>query len=109
LVCTVIIDTNRTDINNSIIISKKEKYMACMLCGKRRIKPTRKYTSLGLTRIEHISEGICRECAWEKIKLKCKICGEVIQKGYPRLLAHTTAVFLASDTGESSCSLPPTP
>jgi hypothetical protein len=34
---------------------------------------------------------MCRQCAWEKIKLKCKICGEIISKGYPRLLAHTTA------------------
>jgi hypothetical protein len=57
-----------------------------MLCGKRRIKPTRKYTSLGLIHIAHISEGMCRQCAWEKIKLKCRICGEIIAKGYPRLL-----------------------
>ena len=61
-----------------------------MLCGKRRIKPTRRYTSLGATQIVHISEGMCRRCAWERIKLKCKICGEIISKGYPRLLAHTT-------------------
>jgi hypothetical protein len=64
-----------------------------MLCGKRRIKPTRRYTSLGSTQIVHISEGMCRQCAWEKIKLKCKICGEIISKGYPRLLAHTTVHY----------------
>jgi hypothetical protein len=68
-----------------------------MLCGKRRIKSTRKYTSLGLTRIVHISEGMCRQCAWEKIKLKCKICGEIISKGYPRLLAHATAHYTSSE------------
>jgi hypothetical protein len=68
-----------------------------MLCGKRRIKPTRKYTSLGLTRIVHISEGMCRQCAWDKIKLKCKICGEIIAKGYPRLFAHTTTHYTTSE------------
>ena len=68
-----------------------------MLCGKRRIKPTRRYTSLGLTRIVHISEGMCRQCAWEGIKLKCKICGEIIGKGYPRLLAHTTAYYTTAE------------
>jgi hypothetical protein len=68
-----------------------------MLCGKRRIKPTRKYTSLGLTRLVHINEGMCRQCAWEKIKLKCKICGEIIPKGYPRLLAHTTAHYTTAE------------
>jgi hypothetical protein len=68
-----------------------------MLCGKRRIKPTRKCSSLGLTRIVHISEGMCRECAWERIKLKCKICGEIIAKGYPRLLAHTTTHYTTSE------------
>jgi hypothetical protein len=93
----VVINTNRTDITCRIIISKKEKYMACMLCGKRRIKPTRRYASLGLTRIVHISEGMCRQCAWEKIKLKCKICGEIIGKEYPRLLAHTTAHYTSSE------------
>jgi hypothetical protein len=68
-----------------------------MLCGKRRIKPTRRYTSLGLTRIVHISEGMCRQCAWEGIKLKCKIYGEIIGKGYPRLLAHTTAYYTTAE------------
>jgi hypothetical protein len=68
-----------------------------MLCGNRRIKPTRRYTSLGLTRKVHISEGMCRQCAWEKIKLKCKICGEIIGKGYPKLLAHTIAHYSASE------------
>jgi hypothetical protein len=68
-----------------------------MLCGKRRIKPTRKYTSLGLTRIVHITEGMCRQCAWEKIKLKCKICGEIIGKGFPRVLAHTTTHYTTSE------------
>jgi hypothetical protein len=68
-----------------------------MLCGKRRIKSTRKYTSLGLTRIVHINEGMCRQCAWEKIKLKCKIYGEIISKGYPRLLAHATAHYTSSE------------
>ena len=35
--------------------------MPCMLCGKRRIKPTRRYTSLGLIHIAHFSEGMCRK------------------------------------------------
>src|ERR687887_609301 len=74
-----------------------EEYLPCMLCGKSRIKPTRRYTSLGLTRIEHISEAMCRQCAWEKIKLKCKICGKIIGKDYPRLLAHTTAHYSPSE------------
>jgi hypothetical protein len=68
-----------------------------MLCGKRRIKPTRRYASLGLTRIVHIGEGMCRQCAWEKIKLKCKLCGEIMAKGYPRLLAHTTAHYTTAE------------
>ena len=45
----------------------------------------------------HISEGMCRQCAWDKIKLKCKICGEIISKGYPRLLAHATAHYTSSE------------
>jgi hypothetical protein len=68
-----------------------------MLCGRRRIKPTRRYTSLGLTRLVHTSEGMCRLCAWEKIKLKCKICGEIIGKGYPRLLAHIGAHYTTTE------------
>jgi hypothetical protein len=32
-----------------------------------------------------------------KIKLKCKICGEIIPKGYPRLLAHATAHYTSSE------------
>jgi hypothetical protein len=68
-----------------------------MLCGKRRIKPTRRYKSLGLIHIAHTSGGMCRECAWEKIKLKCKICGEIIAKGYPRLLAHAAAHYATSE------------
>jgi hypothetical protein len=81
-----------------------------MLCGKRRIKPTRRYTSFGVTRIEQISEGMCRQCAWEKIKLKCKICGEIIAKGYPRLVAHitshyTTAELLCNEEAEENIVL----
>ena len=68
-----------------------------MLCGRRRIKPTRRYISLGVTQIEHISEGMCRLCAWERIKHKCKICGEIIGKGYPRLLAHVKAHYTSSE------------
>jgi hypothetical protein len=68
-----------------------------MLCGKRRIKPTRRYTSLGLTQIVHIGEGMCRLCAWEKVKLKCKICGEIIAKGFSRVLAHTAAHYTGSE------------
>jgi DNA-directed RNA polymerase subunit N (RpoN/RPB10) len=64
---------------------------------KRRIKPTRRYTSLGLTQIVHISEGMCRQCAWEKIKLKCKICGKIIAKRYPRLLARITAHYTTAE------------
>ncbi|MBV9179245.1 MAG: hypothetical protein JO297_19615 [Nitrososphaeraceae archaeon] len=36
---------------------------------------------------------MCKQCTWERIKLKCKICGEPIGKGYPRLLAHTAAHY----------------
>ena len=32
-----------------------------------------------------------------KIKLKCKICGEIISKGYPRLLAHATVHYISSE------------
>jgi hypothetical protein len=45
----------------------------------------------------HISEGMCRQCGWDKIKLKCKICGEIISKGYPRLLAHATAHYTSAE------------
>ena len=65
-----------------------------MLCKKRRIKPTQKHTSMGMTTIEHISEGMCRQCAWERIKHKCKMCAEVIGKGYPRLIAHIKAEWI---------------
>jgi predicted Zn-ribbon and HTH transcriptional regulator len=63
-----------------------------MFYGKRRIKPTRKYTSLGLTRLVNVSEGMCRQCAWEKIKLKCKILVKLLQKDiqdYLLMLRHT--------------------
>jgi hypothetical protein len=40
---------------------------------------------------------MCRQCAWEKIKLKCKLCGEIISKGYPKLLAHTVAHYSPSE------------
>jgi hypothetical protein len=58
----------------------------------------------------HISEGMCRDCAWEKIKLKCKICREIMTKGYPRLLAHitshyTTAELLYNEEAEESIIL----
>jgi hypothetical protein len=69
----------------------------CMLCGRRRIKPTQRSTSMGVTHVERLTEGMCRQCAWERIKLKCKICGEIIGKGYPRLLAHTTAHYSAAE------------
>jgi hypothetical protein len=68
-----------------------------MLCKRRRIKPTQKFTSLGMTRIEHISEGMCRQCAWERIKHKCKICDDIIGKGYPRLLAHITSHYTTNE------------
>jgi hypothetical protein len=68
-----------------------------MLCKKRRIKPTQKRTSMGMTTIEHISEGMCRQCAWERIKHKCKICNKVIGKGYPRLLAHITSHYTSNE------------
>jgi DNA-directed RNA polymerase subunit N (RpoN/RPB10) len=45
----------------------------------------------------HINEAMCRQCAWEKIKLKCKICGKIIAKGYPRLLAHITEHYATSE------------
>ena len=74
-----------------------EKYLPCMLCGKRRIKPIQRYTSMGMTQIQHVTKGMCRRCAWERIKLKCKLCGEIIGKGFPRLLAHTTAHYTSNE------------
>jgi hypothetical protein len=68
-----------------------------MLCGRRRIKPTQTSTLMGVTHVEHMSEGMCRQCAWERIKLKCKLCGEIIGKGFPRLLAHTTAHYTSNE------------
>jgi hypothetical protein len=68
-----------------------------MLCKRRRIKPTQKYTSMGMTTIEHVTEGMCRQCAWERIKHKCKICNKVIGKGYPRLLAHITSHYTSNE------------
>ena len=68
-----------------------------MLCGKKRIKPTQKHTSMGMTTIEHITEGMCRQRAWERIKHKCKMCGEVIGKGYPRLIAHITSHYASNE------------
>jgi hypothetical protein len=68
-----------------------------MLCGRRRIKPTQRFTSLGMTRIEQISEGMCRQCAWERIKHKCKICDDIVGKGYPRLLAHITSHYTSKE------------
>jgi hypothetical protein len=68
-----------------------------MLCGRRRIKPTHRYTSMGMTRIEHINEGMCRQSAWEKVKHKCKMCGEVIGKGYPRLLSHVISHYTSNE------------
>jgi superfamily II helicase len=80
-----------------IITKKKEKYLPCMLCGRRRIKPIQQYTSMGMTTIEHINEGMCRQCAWERIKHKCKMCGEVIGKGYHRLIAHITSHYTSNE------------
>ena len=67
-----------------------------MLCGKRRIKPTQTSTSMGVTHVERLSEGLCRRCAWERIKQKCKLCVEIIGKGYSRLLAHTAAHYTSA-------------
>jgi hypothetical protein len=68
-----------------------------MLCGRRRIKPIQRSISMGMTQIQHVTEGMCRQCAWEKIKLKCKICGEIIGKGFPRLLAHAAVHYASSE------------
>ena len=68
-----------------------------MLCGRRRFKPIQRYSSMGMTTIEHIKEGMCRQCAWERIKHKCKICSEVIGKGYPRLLTHITSHYTSNE------------
>jgi hypothetical protein len=68
-----------------------------MLCGRMRVKPTHRFTSLGMTRIEHISEGMCRQCAWERLKHKCKMCGKIIGKGYPRLLAHIASHYSSNE------------
>jgi hypothetical protein len=59
------------------------------VCGRKRIKPTQRFTSLGMTRIKDISEGMCRQCAWKRIKHKYKICDDIVGKGYSRLLAHS--------------------
>jgi hypothetical protein len=77
-----------------------------MLCKRRRIKPTQKYTSMGMTTIEHISEGMCRQCAWERIKHKCKMCAEVIGKGYPRLIAHITSHYTSNELLYNEAYLP---
>ena len=68
-----------------------------MLCKRKRIKPTQKHTSMGMTTKEHITEGMCRQCAWERIKHKCKMCGEIIGKGYPKLLAHITSHYTSTE------------
>jgi hypothetical protein len=68
-----------------------------MLCGRRRIKPIQRSISMGMTQIQHVTEGMCRQCAREKIKLKCKICGEIIGKGFPRLLAHAAVHYASSE------------
>jgi hypothetical protein len=52
---------------------------------------------MGVTHVQRITEGMCKQCAWERIKLKCKICGETIGKGYPRLLAHTAAHYTSAE------------
>jgi hypothetical protein len=52
---------------------------------------------MGMTTIEHISEGMCRQCAWERINHKCKICKKVIGKDYPRLLAHITSHYTSNE------------
>jgi len=44
-----------------------------------------------MTRIEQISEGMVRQCAWERIKHKCKVCSEIIGNvilGYLLILPH---------------------
>src|SRR2546426_733922 len=52
---------------------------------------------MGMTRTVHIGEGMCRQCAWERIKHKCKMCGEIIGKGYARLLAHITSHYSSNE------------
>jgi hypothetical protein len=68
-----------------------------MLCGRKRIKPTQRFASLGIVQIENLTEGMCRQCAWERIKHKCKICGEIIGKGYARLLTHITSHYTSNE------------
>ena len=52
---------------------------------------------MGVTHVQRIIEGMCRQCAWERIKHKCKICNKVIGKGYPRLLAHITSHYTSNE------------
>ena len=72
VLCNAKLYTN-IDNNKIIIVTNKNKQesLPCVLCGRRRIKPIHKYTSMGMTTIEHISEGMCRQCAWERITITC--------------------------------------
>lgn len=67
-----------------------------MLCGKRRIKPLQRYTSMGITQMQHVTAGMCRECARKRVKLKCKLCGQIIGKGYPKLFPRTLGHYRPS-------------
>lgn len=37
---------------------------------------------------------MCKVCAWDKVKERCLICGQVLDKGYPQLLAHCIAHYI---------------
>jgi len=89
---------------DSVVLAKNFQEVALVnksnfivLCKRRRIKSTQKHTSMGMTTIEHITEGMCRQCAWERIKHKCKICDDIVGKGYSRLLAHITSHYTSNE------------
>ena len=89
---------------DSVVLAKNFQEVALVnksnfivLCKRRRIKSTQKHTSMGMTTIEHITEGMCRQCAWERIKHKCKICDDIVGKGYSRLLAHITSHYTSKE------------
>jgi hypothetical protein len=89
---------------DSVVLAKNFQEVALVnksnfivLCKRRRIKSTQKHTSMGMTTIEHITQGMCRQCAWERIKHKCKICDDIVGKGYSRLLAHITSHYTSNE------------
>ena len=40
---------------------------------------------------------MCKVCAWNEVKERCLICDEILDKGYPQLLAHCIAHYTDKD------------